>query len=64
MSIAETIKAGFNHSNDWDQLFNECKQQAQEIDQDWENGNTQYNFVDGSCIVISGSFVNSYNSQK
>jgi len=64
MSVSESIKVGFNWSQDWDQLFTECEQQAQTIDQDWENGSTQYNFVDNSCLVICGTFVNSYNAQN
>ena len=65
MSIAETIKAAFNNSNNWDQLLADCERYASnDIDQDWDNESTQYNFVDNSCIVVSGPFVSAYNSQK
>ncbi len=64
MSISETIKSGFNHSNDWDNLLEECQSQSREIDQDWENESTQYTFVDGSCIVICGGGVSSYGCSE
>lgn len=61
MTIAETIKTGFNHTENWDQLFDECNLHAgEDIDQDWDNESTQYNFIDGSCIIICGSFVSTY----
>lgn len=64
MTIAENIKATYNRSEDWDILFDHCEDHADTIDQDWDNESTQYNFIDGSCILICGSFVSVYNAQK
>lgn len=37
MTIAENIKATFNHSGDWDLLFTNCEHHAEgDIDQDYE----------------------------
>ena len=34
-----------------------------EVTQDWDNGSTQIDFVDGSCIVVCESEVFVYGSQ-
>ena len=66
MNIAEQLKA-FHTKNDYrinySALADEAEQKSILITQDWENETTEYDFVDGSVIVIHGSSVWVYGSR-
>lgn len=73
MNIAEQIKAFHSHINtadgswsikDYEDFVDDCEQKASAIEQDWDNGSTTYTFVDGSVIVWSEQFVETYGAKQ
>lgn len=72
MNIAEQIKAfhieinaqnGRESVKDYDAFVSECEEKANDIDQDFDNESTTYEFVDGSVIVWNNSDVYVYGSK-
>lgn len=66
MTIAEQLKA-FHTKNDcridYSTLVDDAEQISVLITQDWENETTEYDFIDGSVIVINGPSVWVYGSR-
>ena len=59
MTIAEQIKAAHADIND---LMSEAEDLG-EVTQDWENESTEYDFIDGSVLIVCGEFVSTYGSR-
>lgn len=47
---------------DWDGMIEECELKG-EATQDWESESTEYDFPDGSVLIISGPEVRTYGSR-
>lgn len=61
MNIAQQIKTFHNKSIT--EMMEEAEEKATEINQDWDNESTEYDFIDGSVLIISGNYVNHYASR-
>lgn len=63
MNIAEQIKR-YHAENDivesYDDLVDECEEKAIDVEVDWDNGATTFEFADGSVLVLWGSRLDTY----
>ena len=56
-----TIKQNENHNDiNFSALMDEAEEKASEVTQDWENGATEYDFVDSSVLIVCGNEVRVY----
>ncbi len=60
MNIAEQIKAFYQ--DDLDGLMAEAEEKG-EVTQDWDNESTEYDFVDGSVLIVCNNDVFVYSSR-
>lgn len=59
-NIAEQLKATCTDTNE---LMNHAESDAKEVTQDWENESTEYDFIDGSVLIVNNDFVYAYASR-
>jgi len=68
MTIAEQILAFYRHNAridaaiDLNKLIEECSERGT-VTQDWQNESTEFDFVDGSVLIVCGSEINIYGSR-
>lgn len=70
MTIANQIRSFYvtvspetgRETFDWDALVGECEEKGKAT-QDWDNETTEYDFADGSVLVICNSEVSAYGSR-
>ena len=60
MSIAEQIKSF--HKGDTNEMMIEADQKG-EATQDWEHETTEYDFADGSVLIVSNDNSRAYGSR-
>jgi hypothetical protein len=60
MTIANQIKSF--HADDLNSLIAEAEEKGV-VTQDWENESTEYDFVDGSVLIICNNHVSDYASR-
>ncbi len=61
MNIAEQVKS-FN-SEDINIMMVDAEERATQTSQDWDDGSTEYDFADGSVMIVSGSDISVYGSR-
>ena len=68
MTIAEQILAFYRHHTpinaaiDLNKLIEECSERGT-VTQDWDNESTEFDFQDGSVLIVNGSEINVYGSR-
>jgi hypothetical protein len=61
MTISAQLKQF--HGEDINALIAEAEEKATEITHDWDAESTEFDFVDGSVLVVCGQFVSAYGSR-
>lgn len=59
-NIAEQLKATWT---DTTELMSNAELDAKEVNQDWENESTEYDFIDGSVLIVNNNCVYAYASR-
>lgn len=60
-NIAEQIKT---FHTDYNEMLEEAEEAAMNIDQDWDNESTTFEFIDGSVLVVCNSEAFAYGSKE
>lgn len=60
MSIAEQLKSF--HQGNLNELFSDAEQLG-EVTQDWDSESTEFDFVDGSVLIVCNGEVFTYGSR-